>query len=726
MSASESTSSPRTLPPDFHLAAACTVLAFAAQLPFAYHHAVLLDEGVVMQMANDITNGKVPYRDGVHYAFPGVFYLTAAVFEVFGTSLEAARLLAAALFAVATGASVLICRWWCSRQEAILFFLLFLAYRAWSFPHWHMINYSPMAVTMSLVAIWATGEHLARTGYRWAIVAGIFCGLAVLAKQDSGGATSVALGIAVLTLRPEPVRHRLTSAVAITSAASTIILGCLIAVWSKGYLEDMIREAIWGPIYGAANFDYLGRPSLFPLFAQDAHFRANQFSYLPQLLMETYGPQILGSALYRDTPAIDIAAKVIYHAPWAIALGVALLLIPAAWRSLQPIARRRRMLVLLAASAFLMAFNRPHDWIHLLVLYPPTLLLIASAIPLTRGRPIVRVAAAATSIALLVGSAHLALRFQSKHSAPVETARGTFYTSPVLADGFREVLGAIDETAADTPLLAYPYHTFLNFLANRPPRTRYMYLWPVEWNKERDDEIIATIEAAPKTLILYSPSQLVHLGSPRDFAERLFEYLAANYTIDRSYGIETPGLSFLQLRREPAPDRSAMLRRIESDAIVTKQPRNGVASEIPRGIDTFVRIADWPFRRVVELKTQPAAEVALRIPVTPRLGDRLSTGYATNPDHWEYLFSPPVRFRLAVVDKDRSERTLIEREIQHGTNPGQRRWFDVELDLSPWAGQSIEIVLGVFTRWGTKPSFDLAAWEVPVIGNRASAADDLR
>src|SRR5690606_16336104 len=141
--------------------------------------AVLLDEGMLLQIAADITQGKVPYRDGIHYAFPGVFYLTATVFEIFGTTIGAARLLAAGLFAVATAFLVLVCRWWCTRGETLVLLLVFLSYRVWSVPHWHIINYSPLAVTAALGATWATGEHIARRGYGWAAVAGLFCGMAI-------------------------------------------------------------------------------------------------------------------------------------------------------------------------------------------------------------------------------------------------------------------------------------------------------------------------------------------------------------------------------------------------------------------------------------------------------------------------------------------------------------------------------------------------------------------
>jgi hypothetical protein len=339
---------------------------------------------------------------------------------------------------------------------------------------------------------------------------------------------------------------------------------------------------------------------------------------------------------------------------------------------------------------------------------------------------------AAASLALFAASAHLAVEFRRRHSEAVHTPRGTFYTRPAIAGGFRAVLDAIAETPANTPLLAYPYHPFLNFLGDRPALSRYLFLWPVEWNEERDNEIIAALEARPDSTVLYSLSQLIHLGSPRDFATVLYRYLTDNYVIDRQYGVANPGLSFLHLRREPTAAAGSLRPVVLRDSRVTRQPQDSVAVAEDR--ETFVRIVDWPFHETIVLRTQPAAEVALRVPITPRPGDRLRTGYATNPEHWEHVFYPAARFRLAIADSS-GETTVEERQVSTGPNPQDRRWFEVDIDLSPWAGRDVDVVLGISTVAGTFPRDDLAGWKMPRIhpaptapparGDAATAGADL-
>ncbi len=707
--------------PDFAVALATLAATLLAQLPFVRHQALLLDEGVILQMAVDIGNGEVPYRDAVHYAFPGVFYLTAAVFEIFGPSVEAARLLAACLFSVAAAALALMARWWCTRREVAWFVVVLLCYRVWAFPHWHMLNYSPMAVTMSLVAAWLAGEQLARSGIRWAWAAGLFAGLAILAKQDSGGAATAALGTALLCFGMGDARKRFRTALAYSIAAGAVVAACLAAVWWAGYLTDLVREGIYGPLYGVANYDYLRRPQLFPLFAPDQHLRLNRFSYFPQILMEAYGPRLLESRVYTQTGLIDAALKLIYHAPWMVALAAALPVARGLWRQ-RTLDTERRALVLLLAGASLLAFNPPQDWVHLLVLYSPTLLLLASAIPATRRHRWLRAAIAASTLLAAAVSLHLAIEFRDRHDQPVHTPRGTFYTRDVLADGFREVLEEIADTPPGTPLVALPYHPFLNFLADRPPVGRYLFLWPVEWNADRDREIIAAIEAAPQPTIVYSPSQLLHLGSPRDFAPELFDYLVDRYRIAKRIGPEDPGLGFLLLERKNPPPGRSLEPQIAKLAYLTKRPRiGGPVEKIER--EGRLALTAWPFRRVVTFKSWPAGEIALRIPLQVENGDRLVTAFAGSPERWTDYFFPPVDFRLAVA-ADGSETTLVEKSLAIGTDPADRAWFPVDVDLSPWAGRRIELVLAMATRWGTQPSFDLGAWEIPRVVNSADQAPD--
>src|SRR5438093_1266360 len=149
---------------DGFIALAIVASVLVLQLPFRLCAVSLLDEGAILQIAADVRQGHRLYTEAVHYAFPGVFYLTAAAFAVAGTSIETARMLAILLFALASGVVYLIARWSCGRRGALAVVTLFLVYRVWAYPHWQVLSYSTLALTLSLAATWIVGEALSSGG----------------------------------------------------------------------------------------------------------------------------------------------------------------------------------------------------------------------------------------------------------------------------------------------------------------------------------------------------------------------------------------------------------------------------------------------------------------------------------------------------------------------------------------------------------------------------------
>src|SRR5690242_13305658 len=138
--------------PDGALAAAVVLGVFALQLPFRLHWVNLTDEGAILQDATDILAGRKMYVDAIHPAFPGVFYLTAAAFAVAGATFDTARTLACMLFAALAGVAFAIGRWWLRPVGALALVLVFVPYRVWAYPHWHMLSYSSLAILLVLGA----------------------------------------------------------------------------------------------------------------------------------------------------------------------------------------------------------------------------------------------------------------------------------------------------------------------------------------------------------------------------------------------------------------------------------------------------------------------------------------------------------------------------------------------------------------------------------------------
>jgi hypothetical protein len=708
---------------DGALTVAVIVATFAVQLPFRLHHVNLVDEGGILQVAVDLLAGRRLYTDVVHPAFPGVFWLVAAAFAVGGATFDTARTLGAVLFALTTGAVFRMARWWLGPLGALAFVVLFLDYRVWAYPHWHMISYSSLAAGLVLGATAVVGETFGRARrWGWAI-GGVLAGCALVTKQDLGVLGTTALAAAILLVTPGTRAARVRAAAIFVAGVTLVFVLALAAVVRAGILDDLVLHAIVAPIHGLRSFEYQGSPSLWPLVTQDPVLREHFLSYFPSILIDVCLPAFVGSALYRSTAIPDLAVKVAFHLPWLLLLAAAPVVFGRASTAAagDDVRRARERLVWLVAATFWLGFNRPHDWIHLLVLYPPTLLLgsllLARAV---RGRPRLRRVLGAAAVAGLVAgtalSVWLALGMRRSMDTPVRSTRGVIYASPPQAAALQELVdGLADAAPPGVPLAAFPYHPLVNFLSARPPLTRYYPIWPAEPDLGRTETVERDLDARPDGLVVYSPTQAPHFARMPDYAPELVAWLADHYRLERMLGGQPGGFEFLLARRAPEPAGRSLLGPALEAARVVVEPRGGTprvatADERPR----LVRDTVWPFRRVVAVTTEPDTSVAVRYPLTPVPGEHFRVSYGLNPDHWAHLPHLRVAFAVAVATPA-GETPIADGTLQPLAVPADRRWVDVDVDLTPWAGQPIEIVLRTTGPPGVAPLDDRAGWGDPRI-----------
>jgi hypothetical protein len=108
----------------------------------------------------------------------------------------------------------------------------------------------------------------------------------------------------------------------------------------------------------------------------------------------------------------------------------------------------------------------------------------------------------------------------------------------------------------------------------------------------------------------------------------------------------------------------------------------------------------------------PDAVVAVTYRLRPSAGERLVLAYGVNPDHW--LDLPPARARFSVaVRTGGTERDVLAAETDPSFNPADRRWTEAVVDLSPWAGQPIEVVLRVAGPPGMPTRAGMFGWGDP-------------
>jgi hypothetical protein len=159
----------------------------------------VVDEGYFLDLSKRVLDGALPYRDFSTYYTPGVFYLFALVFKVFGAGILPVRLLMAALRAVCALLLFSLTRRVAPGWLAWLPFGVIAAGDHWPIepePHPSWPAMVATLLTMELVA-----RHAGSGRLRWLVFAGGAAGLAFLFKQNLGAFCAIGLA-AYVVLRP--------------------------------------------------------------------------------------------------------------------------------------------------------------------------------------------------------------------------------------------------------------------------------------------------------------------------------------------------------------------------------------------------------------------------------------------------------------------------------------------------------------------------------------------
>jgi hypothetical protein len=438
------------------------------------------------------------------------------------------------------------------------------------------------------------------------------------------------------------------------------------------------------PLAAISLFPYARLPALSPLFAQDPALRNDISLYLPAILASLHWDAIIMSATYRDGVLWDVGLKLVYWAPLAVfALAAVVWVGPTIARArtgrLDPM-DERRLAVLAVAGGFLLAFNRPRDWVHLMMIYPGVL-LVAAGLVAQLPRLVRRVVGAVAWVALLAAvavSASLVVDLHERYDTRLALARGGVVLNAPLAQLIEDVVRYVDAgSAPGSPVPVLPVQPMINFLAEREGAGGFYVIWPVFQNPERDARMIADLERRRVDVVVYSISQYAHLGTFRENAPRLYDYLAEHYTIDRVFSREVFGMIFCALRRR-APEAASTI------------PMYDVAPGYPG--DGTVAPATWPFftrvmaQRVGTATNPSIARFGLPLPAgCPQLVLR----YGVNPERWLDPPSGPFTFRITLAEDEASPQTLLERTLDPHRQVADRDWPEVALDLSEWAGRRV-------------------------------------
>jgi hypothetical protein len=638
------------------------------QVPIFDRWMALLDEGYVLAIADRINQGDLPYRDvTLHAPMPGAFHLLAWWFDLVGTSVLASRLLSTLAFAVFVAAFFRAALATMSLWFALALVVVLWCYRVWAFPHWQFYGYALMAATLATLSMSLLTGPRGRDPRRL-LFAGLAAGGAIACKQDYGGSTSIllALGLLLPLSGSAPRVVVLRPALVFSSGVVLALLPMLAWYAARGGLAALYEQTVVYPFELLGNIRHTPLPSLLPLFEQDHTLRSSIGSYFPSILATLWWNDCaeclvdgLGTGpVYRDTARWDVLLKLLFWAPLVLP-GVLLLLwgpgiLSALRRRSEGSQAGSRLIVLAFAFAFLFSFNKPRDWVHLMMVYPATVLLPVVAVAsitgvglVGRARSAFRLGLVGAMVALLGISLALMMDLRKVVDHRLASPRAGVYADRQTGPLLDEVLAWVDrEVEPQETLPVLPTQPMIAFLAGRPPAAGHVIVWP-EAGSSRDERMLEVLGSSVDHVV-FSISQWGHLPSFAENAPRLHAEFVDRWQIEKVFSLDPAGPIVVALGREGE--------------------RAGQSLPVPSG----VAVRRWPFR---EVWTPEYGEEIRLAGIVPAGGGILETAIGMNPDRW---FGPPVVFEILLRGSD-SEEVLLRREIDPRRRLVDRRWHPVRV-----------------------------------------------
>ncbi len=495
------------------LVAAVGLAAFAYGLIFKDLGIVLNEEGQILAEAQAILAGKVLYRDIDGFVAPGVWYLTAGVLKIAGADLNATRFLMVLLFSATAVLMFSLCLQFASRGYALGAVIVLFALKALSFPLGNFVFYTEFSLFFALMTIYALVRRGGDSADKWLLVAGLSASLALLFKQNIGGAAVLVVAAYVLA------RHRRWEAIAWAALAPALLLvGTLLAFIWVGAGPSIFDSLLVVPLTGF--YTHFSTPYL-GAFAWTDNL-GELFLYLPALYSEEF--------LFRKTESLEDVAYLLAR---AVSLGVYLApLILTTVVAVRTVRRRRiedtEILLLLGGlTTFVGAFPRS-DFPHVvqgLVGFIPLAAYLAYSTRSQKWVPILcgtSLAAVSGFCAMLI--AGIPYDHEFVHSrARLELAEGTHRIVST-------TLGWLDEVVPrEEKVSIIPANPMFYFLADRPIPTRYTLMLAHNVGMDGGGQAAKALDEGGVEWIVYSDIRFPGVPSLESYAPILHGYLRTHF-----------------------------------------------------------------------------------------------------------------------------------------------------------------------------------------------------
>jgi 4-amino-4-deoxy-L-arabinose transferase-like glycosyltransferase len=460
----------------------CTCLSFLALCRYTNLDG---DEGIVLQGAQRVLEGQVPYRDFFSFYVPGHYYSLALLFKLFGSSLFVARLelvICAVLFSALT---YLIARRTCARWSALL---ATYAAAITCLPARFMVTHWDTTL-VAYLSLYCGIRWIEDQGRRWALATGSFMAASCLFEQSTGVGVCLGMifGTAVIWGRTRTHAFRVSL---IGVAVFGFVWPFIITVayfGARHALRDMISGSLW-PLfhYSAANRTFYGYTAVFSHEAGIWHS-----GWIARIvLLVTNGPLF-------TIPLLPIVAAAIFG--W-FALARSSTVLGSRWQHFTFVSA-----FCLGLLISILTTKRP-DFVHLDYLAPIFYIVLAWAVQGLNlesrwWRSVMPFACfyiliSSTAFGLAMLAAPLGAHQQ------VATARGRV----TLDDRDRSLEIVQRSVRPGEKILVYPYEPLYYYLTGTFSITRHDFLQPGMHTPEQFQESLESLQANQTRVVLFDTS----------------------------------------------------------------------------------------------------------------------------------------------------------------------------------------------------------------------------
>ncbi len=444
------------------------------------------DEGIVLEGAQRILRGEVPYRDFFSYFTPGSYYFLALLFKIFGSSFLVARTALVFFGGIYSAVAYFLARRVCSRASAIfvaaVVALTTLPYRFEVLHNWD-------STLWACLAVYCAVRWLESPRWTWAFATGSLASLTCLFEQSKGAGLVLGLGAGLVGIafmdRQRSLWNRTTN-LGVALGMAWPFLVTVAYFGAQHSLSVMLADWFW-PLH---------------------HYSlANHVPYGYQNWSDATRHLLFGSGSLTERAITVLALSPCFLVPALPLAAVGLLVywVVQMWRQAESRAvAAHYVLVCSALSGLLLSvvIGRA-DIIHFMYLMPLFALVLGwmidgRDIPGRLFRRIKPFFIFYIAVAFLMFAAPMLLRALNAR-AQIQTRRGVILVPA--RDTVLEYTQA--HVAAGAKILVYPYLPLYYYLTDTSAPTRYEYFQPGMHTPQQAEEMLREISAARVPVVLF-------------------------------------------------------------------------------------------------------------------------------------------------------------------------------------------------------------------------------